>query len=271
MLQIDRLSLADFFTPKELVNEIFKQCPDLNFPIPVTEIAMQCGILEIIPLALPKETKFEGGLVSDTVKDLGVIFYKQHSSIIGRERFTIGHELGHHLLQHHAPNNICLDGFKNSINKNFEEEANSFSELLLMPEFLIKEQLRGKKVSLKTFIEIAEKAEVSFSAMANKCCSLLNKERVILVYSHNNICKYCWASWKVISPFKFRRIKKKELPKSSSIMNSEKLEDEIGELALVPATVWFEESNALPANIYEQTFYQEDGHAVTMISISEEL
>ncbi|MDW6002328.1 ImmA/IrrE family metallo-endopeptidase [Vibrio mangrovi] len=268
MINIDRLALADFFTPEELVNEIFRQCPDLRIPIPVKDIAKACGIIDIVELGLSENSRLEGMLVSDSVKEYGIIFHKKHTDISGRERFSIAHELGHHLLQHHSPNNYCIDNFTSYYQKEFEVEANAFSELLLMPESIVLPDLNSKDVSLNLFNEISSRLDVSFSAMANRCCKLLSLPMAI-VHAKDNVCSYCWANWDALASWKLKYLKEQALPLESLIVNERALQNEITDKQVVSSNAWFEESEgySLPERVLEQTYYQDNGYSVTLVLV----
>ena len=126
------MELGDCFTPDQLVEEIFRQQPKLTPPIPIEEIAAAVGISEIRPISTEE---VEGMLVANESKSKGVIFYKEGSPL-GRQRFTIGHELGHFLLLHHGFKQQCSPsdiqfGASSPQLLELENEANEFSQSLL--------------------------------------------------------------------------------------------------------------------------------------------
>jgi Zn-dependent peptidase ImmA (M78 family) len=269
MINIDRLALADCFEPEELVDEIYRQCPDLELPIPVAEIAKACDIVGIEPLKLASSTKLEGILFSDIYKEYGVIFYKQHPDIAGRERFSISHELGHHLLQHHARVNLCLNTSVALSNKDREQEANKFAKLLLMPEFLLRPYLSAKPFSLELVNDLSSIAQVSVSALANRCCEILDAHLMVMIHSKDNVCSYCWAAWSALSGYRLKKLRNNPIPAGSHISESPRLEEEIVAQCEVDPAVWFEESGekGLPARVTEQTYYQQNGYAITLLVI----
>ena len=93
MIELNCIKFGDCFTPEDLVNEIYSQCPNLSPPIPIKVIAKAAGITHIVS----RDMTLEGILVADDGKTEGVILYNS-ASIEGRQRFTIAHELGHFLL-----------------------------------------------------------------------------------------------------------------------------------------------------------------------------
>ena len=268
MLTLDRMELGDCFTPEELVDEIYRQCTDLSPPIPIDDIARAAGIIAIEGI---DTEDVEGMLVSDDGKDKGVIFYRQ-SSPPGRQRFTIGHELGHFLLLHHGARQSCIaSDIKTSSSaasdQDLEAEANRFAHLLLMPDRLIEASLGDHKPSIDLLREISCLFNMSFEAIANKCASL-SRQPFALVYSRNNTVRYCWRDW-----YKFtHRIPLKggdALPFGSQAASVNGGEDTVSDCELVDASVWLSDdrNGELPKEVCEQTFTQRNGFQVTMISL----
>ncbi len=273
MIVLDRLALADYFEPKDLVNEIYRQCPDLKLPIPIKDIAKACGILAIEPLNLHSTTKLEGILFSDRLKEYGVIFFKPHPQVIGRERFSIGHELGHHLSQHHEAINVCIDTkvqkMDSGTKKVQEDEANDFSKFILMPEFLLRPLLSLEPFTLEVAVRISAQAEVSFSALANRCCELLNECKMILVYSKDHQCVYSWANWSILGDIKLKKLRGQALPDGSQTLKTSYRDNTISVFETVQPKVWFDDSSdaMIPEHVIEQTYFQENGYAVTLLII----
>lgn len=268
MIHLDKMALADCFTPQELVEEIFRQCADLQPPIPIRELARAAGIVEILPLT--NTNKVEGMLVSDEGKNHGVIFYRD-SVPPGRQRFTIGHELGHFLLLRHHPKQQCLpsDIKINSNNSNatdFEGEANHFSQQLLMPEtFLTRKLSSGTPPSLELLKEISERFEMSFEAIANRCATL-SSIPFALIYSKDGVVRYPWKNINTFLhwiPFG----EGDSLPNQSQAIRLQNKDSTISPAELVSAEIWIKgtKNRPIPELLTEQTYTQENGYQVTMI------
>jgi Zn-dependent peptidase ImmA (M78 family) len=97
VIQIDRIELADIGNPVKLAAAVIANAPGITLPIPVQEIATALDIIEIKPLTI---SGFEGGLITTDDKSSGCILINENSSA-QRQRFTIGHELGHYLNPRH--------------------------------------------------------------------------------------------------------------------------------------------------------------------------
>ncbi len=94
------------------------------------------------------------------------------------KRFTAGHELGHYFLKHNKHRHEhCVDIFEKSkeMRDPLEMEANQFAAELLMPTYILKEDLKNNIGDIQT---LAIKYNVSKLAMGwkiAKTVGLLNK------------------------------------------------------------------------------------------------
>lgn len=140
MLTVTRMDLDGAGSPTALATKILKAEPNLPLPVPIEDLARQFDISEIRRLAADG---FEGGLITDAGRSDGFILVNQ-AAALERQRFTIGHELGHFLMTHHAPSTeagfSCSRGDMLRARANamtpavrMEVEANEFSALILMP------------------------------------------------------------------------------------------------------------------------------------------
>jgi IrrE N-terminal-like domain len=95
----------------------------------------------------------------------------------GRDRFSIGHELGHWSM-HRGQSFVCRVedfGSNSSSNKAREKEADSFASHLLLPNFLIKPAIGKLKVlSFKDLEGISETFATSVAATAFRITQLDN-------------------------------------------------------------------------------------------------
>ncbi len=268
MINLDCMELGDCFTPEQLVEEIYRQCPDIKAPIPIDEIASAVGIVAIKSMSTED---VEGMLVADDAKSSGVIFYKENSRL-GRRRFTIGHELGHFLLLHHGSEQSCTPndirfGSSSNVLKKLETEANQFSQLLLMPEKLISCAINGSFVKMELIKSISDDFEMSFEAMANKCSSLSDTP-FALIYSKDCVVRYCWRDLKKFPywiPFKAKDL----MPPSSQVISLSQPDETISNSVEVDPAEWISTNykQSMPDTLIEQTYTQLDGYQVTMIRL----
>ena len=138
---------------RKILNEYFLRNSPFQLPIPVKEIATFYGY-EIYQLdslgehqrALKRELKEENRKLIGLNRN-----YHPHN-----QRFSIGHELGHHFLGHPIED----DCEQNEI-KIFNQEADEFSAELLMPLDHLKEKLK----ILKDPNKVAQLFDVSVEAL----------------------------------------------------------------------------------------------------------
>lgn len=271
MLPLNQMDLADAFTPEQLVDEIFRQCPELEPPIPIKDLAIASGITDIVKLdGILKSENVEGLLVTGEDTSSGVIFYNQEDRPLGRQRFTIAHELGHFLLLHHNGDQTCtgkdMSTFSARVNK-LEAEANDFSQRLLMPEQWIKKHFDSQSPSIEALQTIACKFETSFEATANKCTRYGIKP-FALIYSKDNKIRYCWKDYKRL-PFLTNFKKGDVMPLSSQALTLKLSDQSITGFVESDATDWFKSSPSykLPSTVLEQTYFQTKGFKVTLITL----
>jgi len=154
---------------KRKVKEILTELKFKKPPISIQEVADHYNI------------KIRYGVFDDSLS--GLLYREKEQPIIGvnalhssvRQRFTIAHELGHHMLNHEGE--LFLDRsvlFRSVQSKdlNLENEkfANLFAAELLMPEDMVRAELTRGNYDAEDFDGIvnllAKKFDVSTQAMA---------------------------------------------------------------------------------------------------------
>ena len=150
-----------------------------ELPIPVNEIAIKRG-LEVKAYDLGEDVS--GALVINNGK--GFIGYNPTESKV-RQRFTIAHELGHYEL--HNKQNVSALFVDKQFKVEFrnldsstgemvrEREANAFAAALLMPERLLRKEIKNHHFDLSdddNLQELAKLFNVSVSAMTFRLMNL---------------------------------------------------------------------------------------------------
>ncbi len=186
-----RMDLADCTTPEALLGEIHKlQSGSFSIPVPIDEWALALDITDIKAL----ETEgFEGGLMMFPDRSSGTILVNKGAGF-RRQRFTIGHELGHFLLPWHTPRSgqgfLCsakdmavvraAPGGDRYIE--MEAQANRFSAGVLMPVAAFRADLRSRRhFEVSHIVELAERYEVSKEAAARRCVELHDDAIAVVV------------------------------------------------------------------------------------------
>jgi len=155
-----RVVWATFDEPVEAAEELINSLNLKKPPIDVEEVARKCGI----PVILWKFDNDLSGLVAETTGGPVIGVNEGHAPV--RRRFTIGHELGHLLLNHLDTFHIDLGStteFGNPPGYNWRHEraANEFSAALIMPRKMV--ELAFQKTPSGS--ALAEEFDVSEMAM----------------------------------------------------------------------------------------------------------
>lgn len=263
MLKLDLMELADLVRPEQLVDEILKQNPQLPLPVPVIELATLAGITKIEPLS---SQGFEGALIANAEKSVGAIFYNG-TVPKSRQKFTIGHELGHFLLPWHRQTTFecTAEDISSRARKDWEVQANQFSAELLMPKVLVKGRLQANgDPELAHIQELSNQFEVSFEAAARRLIEL-SEHACAVVFSKDNVVRYSVKSDYFEEQIAVRKGDKLPLksPSKQSVSDPEQWHELI-------ASWWVTERHTddAPESIYEQTLCQESGFKVTLLSLS---
>jgi len=262
MLRLDLMELADLVRPEQLVDEILKQNPQLPLPVPVVELATMAGISKVEAFT---STGFEGTLIANAEKSAGAIFYNG-TVPRSRQKFTIGHELGHFLLPWHRQTTFecTAEDISLRARKDWEIQANQFSAELLMPKALVKAKLHVMRdPELAHVRELADLLEVSFEAAARRLVEL-NEYPCAVVFSKENVVRYAIKSQYFEEQLTVWKGDK--LPLKSPSKNASSDPQEWHEL---DAGWWVKERSGsdAPECIYEQTLVQESGFKVTLLTL----
>jgi transcriptional regulator with XRE-family HTH domain len=136
-------------------------------PVPVKKLAIECGARV---LEYPLTDGVSGVLLE--LDDGAVIGYRSGDNAV-RQRFTIAHELGHHLLRHYDnfhidPTRTAEDGHPPGYDWKDERAANDFAAQLLMPATWVSQYLK----QLGPTKRLAQKFQVSQEAMSYRLVNL---------------------------------------------------------------------------------------------------
>jgi Zn-dependent peptidase ImmA (M78 family) len=260
-------------SPDGLVLKILKAEPNLSIPIPIEEICRQLDISSITYEALDG---LEGALVTNPEREFGAILVKKTSHRF-RQRFTIGHELGHFLIPTHMPgadgrflcsraDMLLQHASEQDKRARMEVEANRFSSLILIPPPILGQKLKGDP-SLKQLTELALEFEVSKEAIA-RAYSSYHHEVLAFVVTENGVVR------RVYKHLKFPYISTdfgKTAPIQSLISRSASNGRGITELTECLPDLWIsvERGKAAP-KLYEQVMKQRDNFAMTMLWLETE-
>jgi Zn-dependent peptidase ImmA (M78 family) len=269
-IQVRRYDLDGTGSPEGLVTKILKAEPKLSYPIPIEELAAAFDIIEIKDL----ETQgFEGGLLTNAHKSEGVILVNK-SARKGRRRFTIGHELGHFLIEMHKP--VKGDTFlcsrddmstwsaaENNIYARMEVEANRFAALMLMPPPLLRPYLaKTGDPKIDVVLSLHEDFGVSKDAAA-RAYTQFHGDPIAIAIVHDGKLLRAYRAPKAPALCVNQG---DAIPKPSNYWRTRGTGVEMTELTEVPAGHWLSSDwgKRLP-NLYEQVLHQQGGYAMILL------
>ncbi len=270
-MRLERMELADCGAPEALAGAILRQVPDMPLPIPVEEIARQLDITEIRRI----ETEgFEGGLIAWDDRSDGVILVNRRGSR-QRQRFTIGHELGHFLNPWHKPKDA--EGFRCTSRDmrvtraqpgdratQMEVEANVFAAELLMPRPLFQKDLRGRRgLDVTHILALARNYDMSKESTARRYAELQD-EACAVVISQNGKVLRCYRH----KEFPYVSVKPGDPVPAFSIAVSDRLPPgEVSDWNEIDRAIWSNSRN--PGLMLEQTLVQRQGFRLTLLALPE--
>lgn len=275
---LDLMELDGKSTPDALAAEIIRQNPGMSVPVPLEDIASAAGILEIKPLS---SEGFEGMLISNPEKSQGVVFVNQNRPR-QRQRFTIGHELGHFLLPWHrnmqdgsvkfectTEDMRAYGSTKSNTRMDWEVQANEFSSEILMPRMLFKKHMKRKdEPDLQHVQELSALFETSLEATARRYVAL-SDFAIAMVFALRKQVRHAWKGPEF--PY-FLDAKKGSLVPSVSQSVSDGKDDSVADFEFIDSHWWINADRGPrpPEQILEQTLYQRDGYRVVMLYVESE-
>lgn len=270
-LELSLIDYADYTSVNNitdaLLKDIRKQSPSkqISTPVPIHTIASCLDIVSIEPLSTQS---FEGMLLKKDWQ--GFIFYNS-SSPESRQRFTIGHELGHWMIPSHLIGNqlSCtkqqLSSFYSkgkSIPKEIriEIEANRFSAQVLMPEKEFRVDINKAEPDLRHLFLVSQKYNVSmvacclrFRELSDYACAIIQHQNFVIkrIFKTKNF------------PSLDRNFKEGSFIAPKSLSASE-----------LPITtdpkpidwrIWLQREISRSTELYEQVLQQSDGYRTTLL------
>ncbi len=273
-MQISRMDLADLGSPEDLVAGILQQVPDMPLPVPIEDIAHTLDIIEIKAIG---SSGFEGGLITDRDKSQGVILVNR-KSMYRRQRFTVGHELGHFLMPFHLPSKgtrfMCTseDMKKSNPSKTMgwamrmEVEANCFAAHMLMPTEPFRRELdQSETPDLNLLIRLSCKFDTSKQATARRLCDLIDIPTAV-VFSKDRRVLYSVRS----REFPFIPLRRGDaVPMGSVTACFSGSQGKISDMENVDGESWVDARPYCDRQLLEQTHIQTDGYCMTLLQIDE--
>jgi Zn-dependent peptidase ImmA (M78 family) len=172
-----------------------------RFPVDVEALAFEVSKNFNDPITKIKGVEidgFEGMLRANRKKPSWQILYTTATDYPGRERFTLAHEFGHYVLHRHPlqaadyASEVLADGFDfaclplqtnewKDVEKEREEEADTFASYLLMPIDDYREQVAGEDMTLDLLSHVRKRYGVSLLAAVRKWIEFTDTRAAMVV------------------------------------------------------------------------------------------
>lgn len=264
------MDLADCGSPERLIQAILKHHPHWGPPVPIEALAQSVNISELREL---ESGGFEGALVTDPDKTTGVIFYRAGRPK-GRQRFTIGHELGHFLIPTHTGNQQCKSaGMSESSFKTPEQrresEANRFAAGVLMPKpWFERDTGRLGDPDVVHVLELSRRYGTSFEATVNRYVELCGVP-CAFVFSFNGKIRYLRRSqnFPVLSATPGQALP----ADSATVLKAPALLRTASAWCEVDGATWLQTDwGHRTPNLLEQSMRQANGYQVTLLILQDD-
>jgi transcriptional regulator with XRE-family HTH domain len=156
-------------SPRDTADALLEAAGIISPPVPVEDLVRDCGVR-----VLAWDLEDIDGLVIEL--DTGAVIWVNREQARTRQRFTLAHELGHHLLRHAdtfhldlggdlAPN---VTGGHPTYDWRVERAANEFAASLLMPASMV----RRAAATVTDVAALASQFKVSPAAMGFRLTAL---------------------------------------------------------------------------------------------------
>ena len=205
------------------------------------------------------------------VGDHAIVTVDQASSY-GRQRYSIGHEIGHWIYDRGRGVYLCSDTDLNNpwssrdIANPAERRANRFAAELLMPRAWFRETAQDQQVSFDTVEELRKRFQTSRTSTAIRLVELGSYLAMLIRYDGRGHRRWFCASTDFPEGMYPHRTASRDSNVWDDIVRSGQLSTGVRE---VDGDVWIDHPNASEITVLEQAIRVRDGILV-LISIEDE-
>ncbi|MEM9230660.1 MAG: ImmA/IrrE family metallo-endopeptidase [Pseudomonadota bacterium] len=263
-MQLSRIDLADLHTPERIAATLHSQIGRIDGAVPVVEIARSLDIGEV---RLDNFDGFEGMLLTDKVRSQGAILANTGRGR-RRARFTVAHELGHFLMEHHVL--TSSEGFQcrasdmretreDRQQRRQETQANRFAIEVLAPGYKTR-QFLDDDPDLKATQVMRDELDMSLEACIRRYVAT-HPEPLAAVWSHNGCVRYPirGPSFPWVKPESGSRLAT-DTPAARAIARGA---SGLTRMQECHPESWTDDESV--AELFEQTRVGKYGHAVTLL------
>ena len=270
-MSLSRLELDGLGSPVDIAARIHELQPDLPLDFPIEQI---CSALDIIAIDEVTTNGFEAALIMDPNKAMGSILLAAERRP-ERQRFSIGHKLGHFLIPTHLPRPgepfECsladiqqVDTRELNRRKRVEAEANKFAAQLLMSPKRVRAGMLSRQPDLRDIIRLAGDFAMSKEAMARAYVDAQRATVAVLILKDGLLHRaYRGADFPWIET-----VLGQPVPQDSIAHGHRLIPGEFSESEECDPEVWFEVFNAARVEVItEQLYGQSFGFAMLLLHV----
>lgn len=259
-------------SPDGLVTAILAIERELPIPVPIEELCAQLDISEIAEL---ETDAFEGSLITNTTRSSGIILINKNRSR-QRQRFSIGHELGHFLIPTHMPSPegrfpctrddmLRLGAKEVDRRARMEVEANRFASLILIPPPALRNDLRNfAHADLKYVVSLAQRYDVSKEAMARAYATYHDETIAIVICKDGNILR----AYRNVTRFPFIQPSYgQHVPKGSLYHLGQHAIGIASDFKECVPDIWINTDDKRSTTLLEQVYAQQRGYALILLKL----
>lgn len=269
-MKLTRLDLDGVGSPASIAARIHELEPDLPLALPIEQLCRQLDIGSIEEI---ETSAFEAALVMDEHKAHGGILLAA-SRMPERQRYSLGHELGHFLIPSHRPTREhpfqcsladfhLLDERDRDQRRRIEAEANRFAAQLLMPPARVRQLIGQGEASLQGIVAMAREFRVSKEAMARAWVDANRNPTAIVVLEHGRVRRRYRDD-----DFPWIAVSNGEAVSEDSLAANAMPSGTYSEIEEVDPEAWLSVRDAKRTlELTEQVLAQRDGHALVLLQI----
>lgn len=268
-MTLSRIELDGVGSPSKLAERIHELDPDLPLDFSVEDV---CRRLDIDGIEEKPVTSFAAMLLMDPHRAWGSIVVAEGTKP-QRRRFSIGHELGHFLMDSHRPrdgvqfscshSDLRIDNSREADRaKKMEAEANRFAARLLMPPTRIRTSLRSRQPDLTEIVRLAGEFNVSKAAMARSYVDAHRETLALIVVKDGRLAQahrpddFPWIAPKI----------GEAVPMDSIANGHQLLPGQASDLEECDPETWLSSSASRKIEVLsEQVLAQSDGWAMILL------
>lgn len=269
-MKLTRIDLDGVGSPTGLAERIHSLAPDLT---PDFDLKALCAALDITSITETDARGFEAALIMDALGATGSILLASGRRP-ERRRFSIAHELGHFLVEGHAPrpgelHGCTLDHFhlrdtrEQNRRRRIEAEANRFAGQLLMPPAKLRRMMTAREPDLGEIVSLAAEFGVSKEAMARSYVDASRHVLAVIVTQHGRIER----TYKMRNAFPWiEHDRGAKVPSESVAAEVPPAGTRISEIEECDPVLWLSEHAARKVEVLtEQVMWQSQGFAMVLL------